>query len=454
MLAHHAAGRPALRLTEVAAELEDQRRRLDLLSGDDPAFSVRAAFSRSYRDLPSDASAAFRLIGRLPGRSVHIAAFAAAAELDVAAATRSLNRLVRQHLVSEPRPGVYMMHDVLRFYAAELADLHGDDGRAVRRLFDHYLASAVRADRLITPNRYQVADAAAADASTGVAHVDAEAARSWMRAELPVLLALFQVDDPALDIYIWQLAYTLRGYFYLARELDAWLQTHQVALRSALRLGDQRAEALTRNNLGMVLTAVRRFDEAVDEHHQAHALFEAIGEFRGMSDCLANIGALLSRQERYEEALLYQQDALRYYLDAGLSRNSGITLRSMANTYLALGQLDEGVRCAEEALSLALAGEHGLDIAQAGNILGTARERTADHVRAEIALRQALVHAESCGSVREQAKAHWVLGEVALATGRRADAESSFNAAVHLYERAGSSLANSVREIIGSLRDA
>ncbi|MDX8035312.1 tetratricopeptide repeat protein [Lentzea sp. BCCO 10_0856] len=451
VLAHHTAVRPALRLRELATELENHQRRLDVLSSDDPMFSVRAALFRSYRGLAAGPASAFRLFGRLPGRLLDAEAFAAAMGADVTTATETLNELVGEHLVVEPKPGRYSTHDLLRAYAAELGDEHADDSGAVRRLFDHYLATAVRADRLITPNRFQVADSAAADLSVGLVPADAEGARNWMRSELATLVALFQVDDPALDSHLWQLAYTLRGYFYLSRELDAWLHTHDVALRATLRLGDGRAEAITRNNLGMVLAAVRRLDEAAEQHHAAGALFEALGDRRGTSDSLANLGAVLSRQRRFEEALWHQQKALSYYLADGLARNSGITLRSMSNAHAALGQLGDAVRCAEEALSLALVGKHDMDIAQAANTLGAARERGQDHVRAEVALRQALTHAERCGSVHEQAKARWALGRVALATGNIADAESSLRAALAFYQRVDSPFADSVSNVLAGL---
>jgi tetratricopeptide (TPR) repeat protein len=447
VLAHHTAARPALRLADLAAELVDEKRRLDILSTDDPMFSVRAALFKSYRGLGTRSAAAFRLFGHLPGRQLGVEAFAAALGTDGATAASTLNELVREHLVMEPQPGRYTMHDLLRSYAAEVGHQSSTGSAPVRRMFDHYLASAVRADRLITPGRFQVADTAA-DLEAGVAHADAEAARNWMRAELPTLVALFQVEDPALDAHLWQLAYTLRGYFYLARELDAWLRTHEAALGAATRLGDRRAEAITRNNLGMAFAAVRRLDEAAVQHRAALALFDALGDGRGASDSVANLGAVLSRQQRFEEALLHQRQALRYYLDEGLVRNSGITLRSMSNAHAALGQLDDAALCAEEALSLALVREHDMDIAQAANTLGAVRERAQDYVRAEIALRQALTHAERGGSAHEQARARWALGRVAMVTGHTADARTFLGAAMAFYRHINSPLADSISDVL------
>ena len=63
-----AAARPAVPLAELAGELADQQRRLDLLdAGGDPRTAVRAVFSWSYRHLDPDAARAFRLLGLHPG---------------------------------------------------------------------------------------------------------------------------------------------------------------------------------------------------------------------------------------------------------------------------------------------------------------------------------------------------------------------------------------------------
>ena len=62
-----AAARPAVRLAELAGELADQQRRLDLLdAGGDPRTAVRAVFSWSYRHLDADAARAFRLARPAP----------------------------------------------------------------------------------------------------------------------------------------------------------------------------------------------------------------------------------------------------------------------------------------------------------------------------------------------------------------------------------------------------
>ncbi|WP_410593662.1 ATP-binding protein [Amycolatopsis sp. lyj-23] len=415
---------------------------------DDGERSLAATFRLSARDLEPAEARLFSLLALHPGADFDVAAASALGGLPVRDADRLVERLYNAHLLGQPAVHRYGFHDLVRTFAATLPDASSEGREALRRLFDHYLATASAADRLITPGRFQVA--ATTNRPAGPELLDAATAMQWLRAELPALVALVQVDESALDRHRWQLAFTLRGYFYLAKELEAWLETHVAALAACRRLGDRRAEALTLNNLGMGLAAAGRLDEATDQHLAARALFDALGDRHGVSDCLANLGAVLARQGRFAEALEHQQQALQYYSAAGLTRNSGITLRSMATAHLALGEVDEAVRCAAEALALALGRRHDLDVAQAANALGAARERKQDYSNAEVAWRQALAHGERCGSVHEQATARWGLGRIAMATGRIGEAETFLRAARELYELVKSPRADEVAESLAA----
>ena len=65
--AARAAARPGFPLARLAAELRDGAGRLDVLDAGDPAVSVRAVFSWSYRLLHPEAARMFRLLGLHPG---------------------------------------------------------------------------------------------------------------------------------------------------------------------------------------------------------------------------------------------------------------------------------------------------------------------------------------------------------------------------------------------------
>jgi hypothetical protein len=149
-----AAARPDVPLAELAGELADQQRRLDLLdAGGDPRTAVRAVFSWSYRHLDDDAARAFRLAGLHPGQDFEAYAVAALTGTRLSQAGTVLNTLTRAHLIQPSGAGRAGMHDLLRAYARELTALDGreEQDAALTRLFDCYLHTAANAMDALYP---------------------------------------------------------------------------------------------------------------------------------------------------------------------------------------------------------------------------------------------------------------------------------------------------------------
>lgn len=144
-----AAVRPAAELAELAAELADESRRLDLLgAGGDEYTAVRAVFSWSCRHLGDDANRTFQACGLHPGSDFGVESVAALAGLEPAAGRSALGEPVQAHLVEDRGAGRFAMHDLLRVYAAELAAGWSAPERqqAMDRLIQHYHAALATAD--------------------------------------------------------------------------------------------------------------------------------------------------------------------------------------------------------------------------------------------------------------------------------------------------------------------
>jgi DNA-binding SARP family transcriptional activator len=141
-----AAAVPAMTVAQLADEMADERRRLDLLdAGGDPRSAVRSVFSWSYRCLPTETARLFRLLGLHNGPDVDLSAAAALTASTHGQARRELEQLARGHMIHRAGPGRYVMHDLLRAYAADLtaATDTGDTRRAaLTRLFEHYAGVA------------------------------------------------------------------------------------------------------------------------------------------------------------------------------------------------------------------------------------------------------------------------------------------------------------------------
>ncbi|MFE7933061.1 BTAD domain-containing putative transcriptional regulator [Streptomyces sp. NPDC057456] len=118
-VAARAVGRRDFPLAAVAAELREAHGGLDALA------ATREAFLGSYRLLAPDSARLFRLLPRHEGPDITPAGAAALAGLPVRRARLLLGVLADAHLLAEPAPGRYTLHDLLRAFATERAAAEG-----------------------------------------------------------------------------------------------------------------------------------------------------------------------------------------------------------------------------------------------------------------------------------------------------------------------------------------
>jgi tetratricopeptide (TPR) repeat protein len=426
-------------LDGVVAELGDEQARLDALdTHDDPRSAVRTVFSWSCRALPDHEGRAFRLLGSHPGSEFGPNAVAALLDVSPAYATNVLRSLARKHLLLDLGCGRFGWHDLLHAYARELSDRTRtveDRQAAMARLYDHYLHSADLAGRIVMPHRLRFPLEGQGAALPRMQSRD-DALR-WLDLERRNLETMCAIDDPALDRRHWQLAYTLRDYYFLTKARDGWLSTHQKALAACVRVGDSLAEARTRNNLGMVLVEMGDLDEGAKHYRRARELFEELGDGHGRSNALVNEAAVLRRRGDFAAALRNQELALKWYRKGGAHRNVGITLRGKALVEMELGRFTDAVEHAGEAIDIALGLGLEVDAAEGFGRLGRIHQRAGDHLLAEIAFHRALQHARDSGSQHEEARTLQELGGLAASAGRFEEARDFWVAALNLYRRLG-----------------
>ncbi len=445
------AARPQLSLHQLVEQLTDERTRMDALALAATSLDLRSVFSYSYQQLHDQPARLFRLLGLLPGQDIDIRAAAALAGTDLAATERSIDELLATHLLDEGPRGRFRMHDLLRVYARELAEEEADPRGPLIRLFDYYLSAADQADRFITPHRHRVPlEISRMDDTDPVVHGYAEAV-DWLTAEKGNLVALCRLAERGFESRCWQLAYTLRGFCYLSKRWDAWIQTHEYALAACLRSGDRRAEAMTRNNLGRALLESGRQDEAAAHYAEARRLFEEIGDQHGLSNSLANQATIAHRQGDLDEALRLNDRALQYYREVGARRNTAITLRSISRIEAELGRLADAVRHAQEALDIFVGLDLYLETAKGFTNLGRIHQRRSDISLAENAYQQALDFSYRCGSRYEEARALHCLGGIAAARGARDEAHSQWRRAYDLYRSLGAAKADQVAADLSTL---
>ena len=144
MLARRLRHHPARTAADLAAELAAARDRLAVMRAEN--LSVAAAFDLSYQDLTADQQRLFRRLGLTLGPDIDAYAAAALDDTSLEDARRQLDEFYDHHLLTEPAPGRYLQHDLLREYARALAaaDQPIQARAAVERLINFYAHVAAR----------------------------------------------------------------------------------------------------------------------------------------------------------------------------------------------------------------------------------------------------------------------------------------------------------------------
>jgi len=241
--------RPGTPLADLVREFAGRQAPLDLLEADEDArTSLRAVLSWSYSRLAPDAARAFRLLGLYPGGSVRPAGLAALlGTAGVAEARHLLDVLARAHLVRQSGPDRYQLHRLLLAFAGELAvaqDSAPERRLAGDRLLEYYLDAAAQAMDLLYPAPVHRRPEPAAGHPPAVRLADATAARDWLDAEQPTLVALAgQAGQQGWPRQALRLADLLADYLDDTGQVGDALAVHAGALAAARLCDDHAAEA-------------------------------------------------------------------------------------------------------------------------------------------------------------------------------------------------------------------
>ncbi len=425
-----AASRPDASLAELVADLRDEQARLDLLAAGDDRSTVRSVLSWSYLRLSPSAARLFRLLGADPGPELSAAAAASLAGVPVMVARRLVGELIRAHMLTEVSPDRYALHDVLRAYAGDLLDTDAPQDRrpAIRRLLDHYVHTAARADRLLEPSRTRVG---LVDASVGTVVCDiasAAHARAWLHGERGSLLAAARfARDYGFADHAWQLAWALVNLLDLSVCGLDWLAVNAIAPPATVdpepgtlahrgltrasahsRLFDVARErweqaagqyALTEDPLWEAIVAANLSEmysdagqptAAVDCALRAVAIFRAHGDDAGLAVALNHAGYCRALLGDYETALAECREALELWRGRGDLSAAAPVLVSIGFIYQQLGDLDEAVRHYRQALTGHWERGDRLHEATVWTYLGEVYERAGDAGRAGEAWRSGL----------------------------------------------------------------
>src|SRR6266545_4252082 len=349
---------PERPIARLVAELAAGDRLATLAVQGDEQAAVRAAFDLSYATLAPEAQRLFRLLGLVPCPDVTAEAAAALAGLRPGHALGLLDRLADAHLLAQPTPGRYVLHDLLRLYAAEQADREetaGERDAATRGLLDRYLHTTDAAARLLYPEKLRLPlRAPDAQPPAPVASFDDHTqALAWLDAERANLVAAVQhAAAHGLQAAAWLLADSLRGYFWLRMHTVDWLTVARAGLAAAEADGDLRGQAAARLSLADLHNRQGRYQQAVEHYSRASRLARETGWLAGQAVKHGNLGNLYLELGSLPEATDHLTQALALHRRLGSRSGEAMSLATLGATCHALGRLDQAVDHLTAALTL------------------------------------------------------------------------------------------------------
>ncbi|MCM4080912.1 AfsR/SARP family transcriptional regulator [Paractinoplanes hotanensis] len=445
MVAARVATHPSFSLDAFAAELHSAEARLDVLADGD----ARRVFSWSYLALGWEAARLFRLLGLHPGPDLTADAAAALAGLSVAAVVPPLRELTRLHLLTEHVPGRYAFHDLLRGYAAELAQSseHADERLAAQhRLYDHYLHNAYPAALLLQPQWAPIDPLAPLPARVNSPPSDHDTALAWFTAEHRVLLRLVsQAAETGFDAYAWQTAWTLNAFLAPRGLWQDQLAAQQVALAAAEKIDDVAGQAAANRLLARAFTRLGQHDTAEYRLRRALDLHERLGDPTGQAQTLHNYCELCYMRGRLDEALAHAREALRLYRLAGNRSGEARTLNAIGWLYASTGDYAQAIASCTEALAQQ---EHSGDSnGQAATLdsLGFAYDRLGEHGRALRCYEQAVQLFRDSADRYHEAETLIRLGETREGLADLSGAVAAWRRAAQIYDELGDKAAEDAR---------
>lgn len=347
---------PGRAVDNLVGELSDERTRLAALDLEDADTSVRAALDVSYRGLHPAIGSAFRMLGLVPGPTVDPYAVAALCATDVVAARRRLRSLAEANLLAEAGAHRYVMHDLVRLHAKELARTELtelDTADALDRLLDYYLCACDQARRLLHPPRDDLDLRARHPRIALPTLVSATSALDWFDAEWPNLSELLHTTVSA-DRHrqAWQLVLLTSHYLTTRGTYADWSHWALTGLASARLAGDAEGEVLMLIVLATARSRYGRAAEALADAQFALRLATELGDPRHIYAALGNVGGCLYEQGRHREALYCDQESYRLAVRTGDLMAQAHALNNMSQVEREIGQSQPAVAHVRAAIAL------------------------------------------------------------------------------------------------------
>lgn len=299
-----------------------------MLETGDAATSLRELLSWSVQQLSGPAVAMLALLGAHCGPDITVPAAASLSGVPRADARRVLAELADASLAAEHRPSRYLMHDLVRSYAAERAHqvLGGTLIRAaISRSLDHYLHTLTAAPA--NHHAYLFQNPVAAPGVVAEPLPGKDDLLNWMVAEQEVLLsAITQAAAVGLDTHAWQIFVSMTVLFRVRGRGPDWSSASQTALAAALKTGDLVGLGWTQTCVGGSFLNRRALGDALSHFDEALGHFQQAGDVVGQADTHYSISTAHEMQRDGKKGLGHAEQAVALFREIGDRNGEALAL--------------------------------------------------------------------------------------------------------------------------------
>lgn len=189
-------------------------------------------------------------------------------------------------------------------------------------------------------------------------------------------------------------------------DFEAAIKQLEQAVQIAVELGDERGRGNWLSNLGLTHDDLDQTDIAIDYHTQSVEVARKLQDKRGLAGRLGNLGSTLMEAGQILQALDHLSEAAALYRELGDTVTLVLWLNVLGNIYAELGQV----------------------------ATGESRQRSY-YVQSLGHYREALKLTQTHNDPITEAALRRRMGAAYSALGRTAEALSSYNGAIRLYEQ-------------------
>ncbi|MFF2799491.1 tetratricopeptide repeat protein [Streptomyces sp. NPDC058051] len=405
---------------------------------------IVSVFRLSYTELAAPTRKLLRHLALHPGPDITVAAAAAlvGAPPDGARVRRSVEELQDFHLLEEPSPGRYRLHDLTRGFALSMftrSEPEGARPKATSRLFAYYLTAADRADRHIRPRRRRLPLGPERTSAYAPDFHHSEDASAWLAQERANLLTVARAAAEEAPAYAALFPHVLAP---ALKSWAAWTVTNELYEAAVRALRSRGAPLDLAQNLveAAEILAQTSPNEALSCASEAHELFRRLDHPDGRADALLQAGRAQLAAGRGTASLRTLDQSLSAYRLIGNREGEADALNVQGAAFFQEGRHAEALDRARVILDIYQETGNHLGQIYALNNLGELHTSQGRHKEALAQYERSLELTHLHGGRQELDILDTNMGAVYLATGRTARALACFQRSLESHRLHGDAL--------------